>query len=102
MPWPPRHRPLPSTPPPLPRISPAFGHDEEVGGRYGARRIAEQLGARGVRPALVLDEGGFMAAGLMPGLTRRAAIVGIAEKGYLSLRLKAQAAGGHSSMPTGR
>jgi len=79
-----------------------FGHDEEVGGRYGARAIVERLVAQGVKPALVLDEGGFMAAGLMPGLERRAAIVGIAEKGYLSLRLRAQAAGGHSSMPTGR
>ncbi|HEV8149906.1 MAG TPA: M20 family peptidase [Gemmatimonadales bacterium] len=79
-----------------------FGHDEEVSGRYGARAIVAKLVAQGVEPALVLDEGGFMAAGLMPGLTQRAAIVGIAEKGYLSLRLTAAAQGGHSSMPTGR
>ncbi len=80
----------------------AFGHDEEVSGRYGARVIVEKLVRQGVQPALVLDEGGFMAAGLMPGLTQRAAIVGIAEKGYLSLRLTALAQGGHSSMPTER
>lgn len=80
----------------------AFGHDEEVSGRYGARVIVDSLVRRGVKPALVLDEGGFMAAGLMPGLTQRAAIVGIAEKGYLSLRLTALAQGGHSSMPTER
>ena len=79
-----------------------FGHDEEVGGRYGARAIVEQLVARGVHPALVLDEGGFMASGVIPGLTGRTAIVGIAEKGYVSLKLRAQAQGGHSSMPTGR
>ena len=79
-----------------------FGHDEEVGGRYGAKVIVDSLVRRGVSPALVLDEGGFMAANLMPGLTQRAAIVGIAEKGYVSLRLKALAEGGHSSMPTNR
>lgn len=80
----------------------AFGHDEEVGGRYGARAIVARLVAHGVQPALVLDEGGFMAAGLMPGMNERAAMVGIAEKGYLSLRITAKAEGGHSSMPTGR
>ncbi len=79
-----------------------FGHDEEVGGRYGARVIVDSLVARGVKPAMVIDEGGFMASGVIPGVKGRAAIVGIAEKGYLSLRLTAKAQGGHSSMPTGR
>lgn len=79
-----------------------FGHDEEVGGLYGARAIVSKLVSEGVRPALVLDEGGFMAAGMMPGLEQRSAIVGIAEKGYVSLELKALAPGGHSSMPTER
>lgn len=79
-----------------------FGHDEEVGGRYGARLIVDQLVARGVKPALVLDEGGFMGARMIPGIEQVAAIVGIAEKGYVSLRLTATAEGGHSSMPTDR
>lgn len=79
-----------------------FGHDEEVGGRYGASPMVDTLVARGVKPALVLDEGGFLASGVMPGVPGRSAIVGIAEKGYLSLRLRAIAPGGHSSMPTGR
>ena len=79
-----------------------FGHDEEVGGRYGARAIVEELVRRGVKPAFVLDEGGFLASGVMPGVAGRSAIVGIAEKGYLSLRLRALAQGGHSSMPTNR
>src|SRR5439155_199779 len=57
-----------------------FGHDEEVSGRYGAAAIVAKLAAAGVKPALVLDEGGFMGAGLMPGLAGRAALVGIAEK----------------------
>jgi carboxypeptidase PM20D1 len=79
-----------------------FGHDEEVGGRYGARVIVDTLVARGVSPALVIDEGGFMGEGILPGIAGIAAIVGIAEKGYVSLRLTAMAEGGHSSMPTER
>lgn len=80
----------------------SFGHDEENGGRYGARTLVDTLVARGVKPALILDEGGFMASGVIPGMKGTAAIVGIAEKGYISLRLRAQAQGGHSSMPTQR
>lgn len=79
-----------------------FGHDEEVGGRYGARAMVDTLVARGVKPALVLDEGGVMSSGLLPGISGTAAVVGIAEKGYLSLRLKSKAEGGHSSMPPER
>jgi carboxypeptidase PM20D1 len=79
-----------------------FGHDEEVGGRFGARAIVDTLVRRGVKPALVIDEGGFLATGVLPGVQGRAAIVGIAEKGYLSLKLSARAEGGHSSMPKSR
>src|SRR4029077_14406866 len=56
----------------------AFGHDEEVSGRYGAHAIVDLLVSRGVKPALVLDEGGFMATGVIPGVAGRTAIVGIA------------------------
>jgi len=80
----------------------SFGHDEEVGGRYGARAIVSELVSRGVKPAMVLDEGGFLASGVIPGLPDRTAIIGIAEKGYVSLRLRARAAGGHSSIPGSR
>jgi carboxypeptidase PM20D1 len=52
-----------------------FGHDEEVSGHYGARAIVELLVSRGVKPALVLDEGGFMAAGVIPGVPGRTAII---------------------------
>jgi carboxypeptidase PM20D1 len=76
----------------------AFGHDEEVGGT-GAQAIAALLGQRGTRPELVLDEGGVIADGIVPGLAAPAALVGTAEKGYLSLALEVQEAGGHSSMP---
>jgi carboxypeptidase PM20D1 len=77
----------------------AFGHDEEVGGRDGAARIAELLLKLRVRPALVLDEGGAILRDSLPGLSAPVALVGIAEKGYLSLMLSAEDRGGHSSMP---
>lgn len=76
----------------------AFGHDEEVGGRAGAVEIARRFAARGVRAEMVVDEGGFLAEGIFP-VDRPVAAVAIGEKGYLSLRLRVDQAGGHSSMP---
>lgn len=76
----------------------AFGHDEEVGGN-GAVQTAALLRSRGIRPEMVVDEGGVIGHGLMPGVDRPTALVGIAEKGFLSVELTAQAEGGHSSMP---
>jgi carboxypeptidase PM20D1 len=79
----------------------AFGFDEEVGGRRGATRIAALLASRHVQPEFVLDEGGVLATGLLPGVSGPVALVGIAEKGYLTAELTVKAAGGHSSMPPG-
>lgn len=77
----------------------AFGADEELGGEQGARRVAELLRSRGVKPAMVLDEGGTVVTGAVPGVAKPIAVVGIAEKGYVSVELVVRAAGGHSSMP---
>ncbi|HEX2011118.1 MAG TPA: M20 family peptidase [Roseateles sp.] len=77
----------------------AFGADEEVGGLRGAKAIAELLKQRGVRLDFVLDEGLLITEGVMPGLAKPAALIGIAEKGYLSVVLKVPATPGHSSMP---
>src|SRR3989475_964225 len=77
----------------------AFGYDEEVGGRRGAARIADLLASRNVHPEFVLDEGGALTNGLIAGVSAPVAVVGIAEKGYVTVGLTAQAEGGHSSMP---
>jgi carboxypeptidase PM20D1 len=78
----------------------AFGHDEELGGEQGAGKIADLLESRRVGDfALVLDEGGAITEGMVPGIAGPAAIVGVAEKGYVSLKLVATAEGGHSSSP---
>lgn len=77
----------------------AFGHDEEVGGTRGAAVIVRALKDRGVVPAFVLDEGGFPTHGAIPGVSGPVAVVGVAEKGSVSIRLTATGVGGHSSVP---
>lgn len=77
----------------------AFGHDEEVGGSGGAARIAEALKQRGVRLAYVLDEGGMIVEGVIPGVSAPVALVGFAEKGYATIELTVRGIGGHASMP---
>ncbi|MGH7788870.1 MAG: M20 family peptidase [Candidatus Binatia bacterium] len=77
----------------------AFGHDEEVSGHQGAKAIAALLAERGIAPALVLDEGGAILEGLVPGVDAPVASIGMAEKGYVSVELVVHGAGGHSSIP---
>ncbi len=80
----------------------AFGHDEEVSGQRGAAQIAKLMQARNIKLEFVLDEGLLITEGIMPGLGKPAALIGIAEKGFLSVVLKAPATPGHSSMPPPR
>ena len=77
----------------------AYGADEEVAGLRGAAHIAALLKERKVHLDMVLDEGLLITEGMLPGLRSPAALVGIAEKGYLSVVLKFSATPGHSSMP---
>jgi len=77
----------------------SFGHDEEVSGLRGAKMIASRLKDRGVEPEYVLDEGMAVTVGMVPMMPRPVAVIGAAEKGYLSVKLSVEMAGGHSSMP---
>lgn len=77
----------------------AYGHDEEVGGAAGAGEIARLLKARGVQLEMVLDEGGVIGDGILPGVSGPVALVGIAEKGFVTIELSTRVAGGHSSLP---
>ena len=76
-----------------------IGHDEELGGAQGASSIAETLASRGVKLGSLLDEGGTGIENFLPGLDKPVAVIGISEKGYVSLKLTVEMAGGHSSMP---
>lgn len=77
----------------------AFGQDEEIGGQYGAAKIVEFLDGRGVRLAAMVDEGGAIMEGTISGVNEPVALIGTAEKGHLSLKLRAEGTPGHSSMP---
>jgi carboxypeptidase PM20D1 len=77
----------------------AFGADEEVGGLRGAKAIAKLLADAQVKLDFVIDEGLLITEGVLPGLKAPAAIVGIAEKGYMSVAIGVPAKPGHSSMP---
>ena len=78
----------------------AFGHDEEVGGEQGAGAITQRLADSGVRAWFSLDEGMAIAeAGATTLTDTPLALIGVAEKGYLTLKLTARGTGGHSSTP---
>jgi carboxypeptidase PM20D1 len=76
----------------------SFGHDEETAGN-GAKATVELLESRGVRPGLVIDEGGAVVEGVFPGVSGPIAVVGTSEKGILSLILTVDQHGGHASTP---
>ncbi len=75
-----------------------FGHDEEVGGG-GAIAMAAWFKEQNLEAELVLDEGGIVTREKIPGIDKPVALIGNAEKGYLSLELSVEKSGGHSSMP---
>lgn len=77
----------------------SFGHDEELGGPNGAVKAVALLKERGIEPECVVDEGGSIVEGMMPGVDSPTALIGIAEKGYVSVALRIRQPGGHSSMP---
>jgi carboxypeptidase PM20D1 len=75
------------------------GADEELGGTRGAALAMQQLKQKGVRLEFVLDEGLVLTEGLVPGVAAPAALIGVAEKGYITVQLTAKATAGHGSMP---
>ena len=76
-----------------------FGQDEEVSGQLGAKVLANRFKAENIKVDFVLDEGALIIEGILKGLDKPAALVGTAEKGFLTVLLSATATPGHSSMP---
>lgn len=77
-----------------------FGHDEEVGGPEGAKHVADVLEQRGLKKiAFVIDESAPLTPGIFPGIRENTALIGIAQKGFISLELAINGIGGHSSQP---
>lgn len=76
----------------------AFSGEEEIAGPSAAD-IVDTLAARGVTPALVLDEGGAVVQGVFPGVKQPCALIGTSEKGQMQLHLEMASRGGHASAP---
>ena len=74
------------------------GHDEEVRGSGAHGGGGRRLKARGVHALYALDEGSAIVADF-PLTHGPAALIGISEKGYATLRVTAHGQGGHSSAP---
>ncbi len=76
----------------------SFAGDEETSGD-SASAIVDHLEGQGVRPHMVLDEGGAVVEGVLPGVKGKCALVGTGEKGKMHLRLSVTGKGGHASSP---
>jgi len=77
----------------------AITHDEEIGGLQGAKKIAEYLNVNGVSLGAIFDEGQAVTDGVIPGIESPVALIGISQKGYLTLKLEVEGESGHSMMP---
>lgn len=77
----------------------ALVHDEEIGGIQGAKTIAAYMEQKNIQAEFVLDEGGYVTQRIIPGIDEDIALIGVAEKGFLSLDLSVKIEGGHSSIP---
>ena len=71
---------------------------EEVSGP-GAPATVAWLKDQGVKPSLVLDEGGMILEAPMAGVKGLYAMVGVVEKGYADVKFTARSGGGHASAP---
>ena len=71
---------------------------EEISGS-GAPATVEYLKEQGVKPSLVLDEGGMILEAPIAGVKGLYAMVGVVEKGYADVKFTARSNGGHASAP---
>ena len=76
----------------------AFSGGEEVSGK-GAANIVDWFEAKGIVPAMVVDEGGAVVENVFPGVKEPCGLIGIAEKGMMNVEYKVRSGGGHASAP---
>ena len=76
----------------------SFSGEEETNGP-SAGEIVKFLKENDIKPYMVLDEGGAIVQGAVPGVKERCALIGTGEKGKVHLRLSTEGQGGHASSP---
>ena len=75
-----------------------YSINEETGGD-GAAAAMRYLRDKGIRLAMVIDEGGAVMDKAVDGMDKPYAMIGITEKGYMDVKITARGKGGHSSTP---
>lgn len=76
----------------------SYSDCEETSGP-GAEMARDWFKSQGIKPYIVIDEGGAIIRKFMKQMTKDACMVGILEKGYADVKFIARGKGGHSSQP---
>lgn len=75
-----------------------MGDDEEIGGPT-AKKVADWMASQNIHFSYILDEGGAVLEEMMPGTHQAVALVGIAQKGVMNLKLTVKGNSGHAAQP---
>jgi carboxypeptidase PM20D1 len=76
-----------------------LGGDEEVSGEKGAKTISDILMDRGIRFECLFDEGLLIVDGMLPGVSKPIALIGLSEKGHVDFLISTLGEPGHAARP---